>query len=186
MLSFSHKESLCCCRPVARLSLTICDPMDCGPRPGLPVPHSLPEFAQDRGSAKVGRWCYLTISSWKVLFFCLHSFPVPGSFPTSRIFASGGQSIKASASTSVLPMNIQSWFLLGLTCLISLQSNRLSGVFSNAIQMHQFFGAQSSLWSNSHICTWPLEKPWLWLDGNCFRLSAKWCLYFLIFCLGLS
>ena len=92
---------------------------------------------------------------------------LPSVFPSIRIFilmshpfASGGQSIWASASTSVLPINIQDWFPLGLTSLISLQSKRLSRVFSNtAVQKHQFFGAQLSLWSNSHIHTWLLEKP---------------------------
>ena len=78
----------------------------------------------------------------------------------SRLFASGGQSIGASASALVLPVIIQDWFPLGLTGLISLQSKRLSRVFSNmTVQKHQFFSAQPSLWSNSHFCTWLLEKP---------------------------
>ena len=77
----------------------------------------------------------------------------------SQLFASGGQSTRASASASVLPMNIQDWFALGLTGLISLLSKGLSRVFSNTtVQKHQFFGAQPSLWSNSHIHTWLLEK----------------------------
>ena len=72
----------------------------------------------------------------------------------------GGQSIGASASASILPMNIQSWFPLGLTNLITLQSKGFSRVFSNTtVQKHQFFGTQPSLWSNSHIHTWLLEKP---------------------------
>ena len=80
--------------------------------------------------------------------------------PMSRPFASGGQSIGASASASVLPMIIQDWFPLGLTGLILLQSKRLSRAFSNTtVQKHQFFGVQPSLWSNSHIHTWLLEKP---------------------------
>ena len=92
----------------------------------------------------------------------------------SQLFASGGQSIEGSAS--VLPMNIQGWFPLRWTGLISLQSKGLSRVFSNTmVQKHQFFSAQSSLWSNSHICTW-LEKTQLWLEGPLF---AKWCLCFL-------
>ena len=95
----------------------------------------------------------------------------------SQLFASGGQSIGASASTSVLPMNIQGWFPSGLTGLISLLSKGLSGVFSSTVQKHHFFSAQPSLWYYSHICTWLLERPQLWLDGP---LSAKWCLYFLI------
>ena len=101
----------------------------------------------------------ITISSSVTLFsFCLQSFPASGSFPMSQLFESGGQSIGASAS--VLPMNIQGLFLLGLTGLISLQSKGLSRVFfSTIIQKHQFCGTQPSFWSSSHICTWLLEKP---------------------------
>ena len=98
---------------------------------------------------------------------CPQSFPTSGSFPVSQFLTSGGQSIGASASASVLPMNIQNWFPLGLTGLISLQSKELSRVFSNTtVQKHQFFGPQLSLWSNFHIHTWLLEKPQLWLDGT--------------------
>ena len=87
-------------------------------------------------------------------------FLASGSFPMSQLFTSGGQSIGASASASVHLMNIQGWFLLELTALISLQSKGLSGVFSNTtVQKHQFFGTQLSLQSNSHIHTWLLEKP---------------------------
>ena len=87
------------------------------------------------------------------------SFPVSGSFLISWLFASGGQNIGASASASVLPMNIQDWFLLGLTGLISLQSKGLSRVFSNTtVQKHQFFGSQLSSQSTSHIHTWPLKN----------------------------
>ena len=92
------------------------------------------------------------------LLSCPQSFPAPRSFPISRLFTSGGQCIGASASA--LPMNIQDWFPLGLTGLISLLSKGLSRVFSNTtVQKHQFFSAQLSLWSSSHICTWLLEKP---------------------------
>ena len=97
-------------------------------------------------------------------------------FPSFRVFSneSGGQIIGASAS--VLSMNIQDWFPLGLTGLISLLSKGLSRVFSSTtIQKHQFFGTQTSLWSNSHICTWLLEKPQLWLYGS---LLAKGYLCF--------
>ena len=135
-------------------------------------------------SCSLNWWCYPTISSCVVPFFCLQSFPASGSFPVSQLFASGGQTIGVSASASVLPMNIQDWFPLGLTGWISLQSKGLSTVFSSTtIWKHQFFGTLSSLWSNSHIHTWLLEKPQLWLYG---LLSAKWCLCFLIHCLGLS
>ena len=86
----------------------------------------------------------------------------------SQFLASGGQSIGALASASVLPMNIQDWFPLGFTGWISLQSKGFSRVFSKTtVQKHQFFGAQLSLWSNSHIHTWLLEKPWLWLERLC-------------------
>ena len=91
---------------------------------------------------------------------CLQSFPASGSFPVSQLFASGSQSTGVSASASVLPRNIQDWFPLGLNGLISLQSKGFSRVISNTtVQKHQFFGAQPSLWSNSHIHTWLLENP---------------------------
>ena len=94
----------------------------------------------------LSRWCHPTISSSIAPFSsCPQSFPASGSFQMSQLFASGGQSIGVSASTSVLPVNIQDWFPLGLTGLISLQSKGLSGVFFNTIvQKHQFFGVQPS------------------------------------------
>ena len=85
-------------------------------------------------------------------------FPASGSFQMSQFFTSGGQSIGVSALASILTMNIQDWFPLELTSLISLQSKGLSRVFSSTIQRHQFFGSQPSLWSNSHIHTWVLEN----------------------------
>ena len=105
-------------------------------------------------------WCHPIISSSIVPFSsCLQSFPASGFFLRSQFFTSGGQSIGASASASVLPMNIQYWFPLGLTGLIFLQSERLSRVFYSAIvQKRQFFSIQLSLWSNSHIQTWWLGK----------------------------
>ena len=108
-------------------------------------------------SCPLSRWCYLTISSSAVASsFCLQSFPAAGFF---RLFASGGQSIGAWASASVLPVNIQGWFPLGLTGWISLQPRGLSRDFSNTTdQKHQFFDAKPSLWSKSHH-TWLLEKP---------------------------
>ena len=117
-------------------------------------------------------WCHPTISPSVVPFSsCLQSFPASGSFPMSQFFTSDGQIIGVSASASVFPMNIQDWFTLGVTDLISLLSKGLSRVFSNAtVQKHQFFVAQLSLWSNSHIHSWLPEKPYLWLDGP---LSAK-------------
>ena len=93
-------------------------------------------------------------------FFCLQSFPATGSFLISWLFTSDGQTIGASVSASVLLMNIQDWFPLGMTGLISLQFKGLSRVFSNTtVQKHEFFSVQTSLWSNSHIHTWLLEKP---------------------------
>ena len=113
--------------------------------PGFPVHHQLLEL--NSNSCPSSRWRHPTISSSVVPFSsCLQSFPASGSLPMSHFFTSGGQSIGASASASVLPMNIRDWFPLGLTGLISLQSKGLSRVFSNTtVQMHQFFGAQLSL-----------------------------------------
>ena len=107
------------------------------------------------------RWCHPTISSSVIPFSsCFQSLPASESFPMSQCFTSGGQSIGISASASVLPMNIQDGFPLGLTGWISLQSKGLSRVFSNSIfQKHQFFRTQLSLWFNSHIHTWLLENP---------------------------
>ena len=87
------------------------------------------------------------------------SFSASEFFQMSQFFTSGGQSIEVSPSTSVLPMNTQDWCPLGWTVWISLQSTGLSRVFSNTtVEKHQFFGTQLSLWSNSHIRTWLLEK----------------------------
>ena len=112
-------------------------------------------------SCPLSWWCHPTTSSSVVPFsFCLQSLPASGSFQMSQLFASGGQSIGVSASTSVLPMNIQDWFPLGWTSWVSLQSKGLSRVFSNTtVQKHQFFSTQLSSQSNSHIHTRPLEKP---------------------------
>ena len=111
-------------------------------------------------SCPLSRWCHPTISSSvSPLSFCFQSFPASGSFPMSQFFASGGQSIGTLASASALPMNIQDWFPLGLTGFISLLSKGLSRVFSSTtIQKHQFFSILPSLWSNSHIHTWPVER----------------------------
>ena len=102
-----------------------------------------------------------TISSFVAPFpYCPEPFPASGSFPMSQLFPSGGQRTGASASESVFPVNIQDWVPLGLIGLISLLSKGLPRVFSSTtIQKYQFFSAQPSLWSNSHIHTWPLVKP---------------------------
>ena len=106
-------------------------------------------------SCPSSQWWHPTISSSVTHFSsCLQSFPASGSFQMSQFFTSGGQSTGASALASVPQINIQDWFPLGLIGWISLQSKGLSRVFSNTtVQKHQFFGAQLSLWSNSHICT---------------------------------
>ena len=102
-----------------------------------------------------------TISTSVIPFSsCPKSLPASLSFPMSQLFTRGGQSIGVSASTSVLPVNTQDWSPLGWTGWISLQSKGLSTVFPNTtVQKHQFFRAQLSSQSNSHIHTWPLEKP---------------------------
>ena len=125
--------------------------------PRLPCPSPTPRACSN--SCPSSQWCHPTISSSVVPFSSwLQSFPESESFQTSQFFASCGQSFGTSASALVLPMNIQDWFPLGLTGLISLLSNGLSRVFSNTtVQKHQFLGAQLSLWSNSHIHMWLLE-----------------------------
>ena len=117
-------------------------------------------------SSPLSRWCHPTISSSVLPFsFSLQSFPESGSFPMSPFFELGGQSIGASASASVLPMNIQDWFPLGWTGWISLQSKELSRVFSSTtVQKYQFF-MLTFLFRPSHLHTWLLEKPYLWLAG---------------------
>ena len=139
---------------VARSCPTSCDPMNCS-TPSLPVHHQLPESTQTH--------VHPTISSFVVPFSsCPQSFLASGSFQMSQLFASDGQSIGVSASTSVLPMNTQDFRIhpLGWNGWISLQSKGLSKAFSHTtVQKHQFFGAQLSSYSNSHIHTWPLEKP---------------------------
>ena len=106
-------------------------------------------------------WCHPDISSSVVPFSsCPQSFPASRSFPMSQLFTWGGQSIGVSASASVLPMNTQDWYPLGWTGWISLQSKGLARVFSSTtLQKHQFFTAQLSSQSNSHVHTWPLKKP---------------------------
>ena len=106
-------------------------------------------------------WCHPAISSSVVPFSsCPQSLPASESFPMSQLFAWGGQNIRVSALALVLPMNTQDWSPLEWAGWIFLQSKGLSRVFSNTtVQKHQFFSAQLSSQSNSHIHTWPLEKP---------------------------
>ena len=135
--------------------------MDCS-MPGFPAHHHLQEFTQIHV-----HWVGDAIQpSHPVIFFsCLQSFPASGSFPMSQFFASGGQSIEASSLALVLPVNTHGLFSLGLTGLNSLQSRRLSkSLLQHHSSKHQFFSSQYSLWSNSHIHTWLLEKPWTFVS----------------------
>ena len=167
-----------CCCSIAKLCLTLYDPMDCS-SPGFPVLHCLPEFAQSHvhcvddaiqpSHPLLVPSPALTLSQLRV-------------FPMSLLFTSGGQSTGVSASPTVLPMNIQGWFPLGLTGLISFLSKRLSRVFSSAtIQKHQFFGTQLPL-SISYIHTWLLKNQ----SFDYMDLCQQSDLYFLMCHLGLS
>ena len=142
---------------VAQSCLTLCDPMNCS-TPGLPVHHQLPEFTQTH----VHRVSDAIQPSHPVVPFssCPRSLPASESFPMSQLFTRGGQSTGVSALASFLPKKSQGWSPSEWTGWISLQSKGLSRVFSNTtVQKHQFFGAQLSSQSNSHIHTWPQEKP---------------------------
>ena len=146
---------ICCCCSVAQSCRLFATPSTAR----LPCPSPSPGVCSN--SCSLSQWFYPIISSSAAHFSsCPQCFPESGSFPMSWLFASGGQRIGGSGSASVLPMNIQGWFPLGLTGLISLLSRGLSSVFSSTtVIKHQFFSTQSSLWSNSHISTWLLEKP---------------------------
>ena len=145
----------CCCFWVTQSYPALCNPMDWS-MTGFSVLHHLPVCSD---SCPLSQWCHPNISSSVAPFsFCLQSFPTSGSFSMSQFFTSGGQSIGTSASTSVLAMNIQDWFPLGLTGWISLQSKGLSRVFSSTtVLKHQFFGLLYG--PNSHVYTWLLETP---------------------------
>ena len=119
-------------------------------------------ITNSRSPCPLNWWCHPTISSSVVPFSsCPQAFPASGSFQMSQFFTSDSQSIGVSASTLVLPVNTQDWSPLGWTGWISLQSKGLERVFSNStVQKHQFFSAQLSSQSNSHIHTWLLEKPY--------------------------
>ena len=124
-----------------------------------PCPSPAPEVHSD--SWPSSQWCHPAISSSVVPFSsCLQPLPASDSFPASQLFTWGGQSTGVSALTSFLPKKSQGWSPSEWTGWISWQSKGLSRVFSNTtVQKHQFFGAQLSSQSNSHIHTWPLEKP---------------------------
>ena len=144
--------------------------------PWIAARQASPSITNSRSSLKLcpsSQWSHPAISSSVVPFSsCPQSLPASGCFPMSQLFTWGGQSIGVSALASILPMNTQDWSPLEWAGWISLQSKGLSRVFSNTtVQMHQFFGAQLSSQSNSHIHTW-------------LPLLAKWCLCFLICYLG--
>ena len=148
------KITVTICSSVTKLCPTLWHPIGSN-TPSFPILHYLPEFAQ---TVSIKSVMLSTISSSVIPFSCPQSFPASGSFPMSQLFPSGSQIIGASAS--VLPVNTQDWSTLGLTGWIFLQSKGLSRVFSSTtVQKHQFFGTQPSLWSNSYIRTWLLEKP---------------------------
>ena len=142
---------------VAQSCPTLCDPMNLS-KPGLPVHHQLPEFTQTHvhrvGDAIQASHPVIPFSS------CLQSLPTSESFSNESTLAWGGQSTGVSALASFLPKNTQDWSLLEWNSWISLQSKGLSRVFSNTtVQKHQFFSSQLSSQPNSHIHTWPQEKP---------------------------
>ena len=111
-------------------------------------------------SCSLHPWYLPAVSSSDALFFCPQSFPASETFPLSHLFASDDQNTEASASASVLPVNIQGWSPLRLTGLISLLFKGLSGFFSGTtVWRHQFFGILPSLWSSSHNRTWPMGRP---------------------------
>ena len=142
-------------RSVVSNSLRPHEPQHARPPCPSPSPRAHPD------SRPLSPWCHPAISSSVIPFSsCPQSLPASESFPMSQLFASGGQSTGASALASFLPKNTQSWSPSEWTGWISLQSKGLSRVFSNTtLQKHQVFGAQPSSQSNSHIHTWPLEKP---------------------------
>ena len=125
---------------------------------GLPVPHHLPSLPS---SCPLHRWCHPAILSSDIFFsFCPQSFPASGTFPMSRLFSSDDQNTGASASASVLPTNIQGWFHLGLTSLVSLLSKGLAGVFSSTtVWRHQFFGTLPLHGPALTTIMWPLGRP---------------------------
>ena len=154
-------SNLHCCS-VTKSCLALHDSLDCS-IPGFAVLRHLPELLKPMSIELVMPSNHLILCC--PFSSCPQSFPATGSFPVSQLFASGGQGIGASASASVLTMNIQDSFSLGLTDLISLLFKGLSRVFfSTTVWKHQFFGAQSSLWSNSHICMWLLERARDWIN----------------------
>ena len=149
----SSRKFCCCCCSVTKSCLTLCSFMDYS-TPSFPVVTISLSLLKLMSIESV---MHPVISSSVAPFSsCPQSFPASGSFPVSQLFVSGGQSVEASALSSVLPVTIQDWFPLRLNCFISLQSKGLPRMFSiTTIQNHQFFGTHPSLWSNS---SWLLEN----------------------------
>ena len=139
--------------------------------PGFPVLHYILEFTQIHVC-----WVYNVVQPSHLLCSpsppALNSFPASGYFQMSQFFASGGQSIRASASASVLPMNIPGWFFIGLTDLI-LQSEGLSKVSNTTVQKHQLLGTQTSLWSNAHTYTWLNSFSWVQFSHSVLSDSLR-------------
>ena len=152
---------------VTQSCLTLCDSINCSTA-RLPYPSLSPRVCSN--SCPSSRWCHPIISSSVIPFSShLQSFPASGSFRMSQFFASGSQRIGVSASASVLPMNIQDWFPVGWTGWISLQSKRLSRVFSNTtVQKHQFLSAQLSVCHKFHY--FPIYLTWS-IGTRCHDLS---------------
>ena len=149
MIIWLSTENTC---SVAQTCPTFYDPIDCS------TPASLSFTISQTLLQLMSIESVMLMLYWPLLLPLI--FSTSGSFPRSRVFTTGSQSTGASTSVSVFPMNIRSWSPLGLTGLISLLSKGLSSVFSSTkIQMHQFFDTQPSLWFNSHIHTWLLERP---------------------------
>ena len=139
---------------------------------GLLCPSLSPGVCSDL--CPLSQWCHPTISYRCPLFLLLSVFPSIRVFSVSWLFASGGQSIGTSVSASILPINIQCWFPLGLTSLIPLLTKGFSRVFSSTtVWKHRFFGTQPFLWSSSHIHTWLLEKPKLDYIDLCWQSDVS-------------
>ena len=176
-LFISPDISVCCCS-VTKSCLTLCDPMNYSTS-GFPVLHYLPEFAKTHVP-----WVTNAILPSHPLLL----LPAFNLSHHQDLFQRVGSSHQVAKVLELQlqhgPSNEYSGLISFRIGLISLLSKGLSRIFSSTtVWKHQFFSSQPSFWSNSHICIWLLEKPWLWLCGH---LWAKWCLCVLIFCLGLS
>ena len=164
----AHNEESQSVSSVAQSCPTPCNPMDCS-TPGLPVHRWLPVYSN---SCPSSRWCHPAISSSVIPSSHLQSFPASGSFQMSPFFASGGQSIRVSASASVLPMNIQDWLPLGWTGWISLQSKGLSRVFSNFSKVELLHSSKVSILLHSAFFTVQLSHPYM-TTGKTIALTRQ-------------